>query len=97
MGPEFHPSLRDGGHYSTAAVWTDAFTVSWEGETHLVFSPLHRLTEAVAHMRAPGACGTIVAPETQWEEWWSELGRHRSRGPHAFAVRRLGHDARLAG
>ena len=97
VGPKFHRSLRDGGHYYlTAVVETDTFTVSWEGENHLVFFPLHRLTEAVAHMRASGvwrrrrprdAVGGMAVRG-------SELGLHRSRG---LAVRLLGHDARLAG
>ena len=78
-------------YFSPNAVWTDAFTVSWEGENNWVFPPPHRLTEAVAHMRASGACGTIIAPEAPWEEWWSELGLRRGRGPDVVALRRLGH------
>ena len=48
-------------------------------------------------MRASGACGTIIAPETPWEECWSELGLRASSwwlqpGCHRrAAVRRLGH------
>ena len=57
------------------------------------FLPPHRLAEAVGHMRASGACGTIIAPETPWEERWSELGLRRGGGPDVIAVRlrRLGH------
>ena len=51
--------------------------------------PTHtqRLTEAAAHMRASGARGTIIA---SWEEWRSELGLRRGRGPDVVAGRRLG-------
>ena len=42
-------------------------------------------------MRASGACATIIASETPWEEWRSELGLRRGRGPDVVALLRLGH------
>ena len=44
---------------TSAAMWTDAFM-----KHNWVAPRTHRPTEAVAHMRASGACGTIIAPET---------------------------------
>ena len=67
--------------------------MSLEGEnpSHWVVPPPHRLTEVVAAggLHASGACCTIIAPETPWEEWWSEFGLRRGRGPDVVALRRL--------
>ena len=47
-------------------------------------------------VRASGACGTIIAPETPWKEWWSEAPSWGSvvaaaRMSSPCAMRWLGH------
>ena len=50
--------------------WTDALTVSWEGENNWVFSPSRLLVAAVSQLRASGACrplgsmGSVVASQS---------------------------------
>ena len=81
-------------YYSPPAVWTDSFTVSWDGKNNWVLPPPHRLTDAVVHMAdrcggpsrrlgddgASGACGTIIAETPRWTKGAAPSGR--ARGPY---------------
>ena len=80
-------------HHSPAAVWTDSFTVSRKGENKWV-SPLHTCRPRRWNVSAPwavGTSGTIIAPATPWEKWWSGLGLRRGSGADVIAVHRLVH------
>ena len=71
------------------AEWTDAFTLPWGGENNWLFPPVHMVGEAIPHLRASGAPGTLVVPEAPWAAWWPLL-----RGPRwardVVGVERLG-------
>jgi hypothetical protein len=58
------------------AEWTDALTLPWDGENNWLFPPVYLVGEAVAHLRASGAPGTLIAPYAPWASWWPSL-----RGP----------------
>ena len=54
-------------------------------------TPADTAVALVAHTRALGTSGTIIASATSWEKWWSGLGLRRGSGADVIAVRRLGH------
>ena len=55
------------------AEWTDAFTLPWGGENNWIFPPVHLVGEALHHLRASRAVGTLVVPEAPWASWWRGL------------------------
>jgi hypothetical protein len=61
--------------FHPAAVWTDAFSVSWADEVNWAFPPFPFVGDAIASFRAVGAVGTLVVPQTPHEAWWPLLRR----------------------
>ena len=61
--------------------WTDALTVSWEGENNWVFSPFRLVVAAVSQLRASGAAGTLIGPSAPWAPWWHLSPTIWARGP----------------
>jgi len=55
------------------ALWTDAFSLPWTDENNWVFPPVHRVADAVAHLRASRACGTVITIQATWAIWWEAL------------------------
>ncbi len=55
--------------FHPAAVWTDAFSVSWTGEVNWAFPPFPFMGDAVVSFRAAGAAGTLILPQTPHEAW----------------------------
>ena len=72
------------------AEWTNAFTIGWGGENNWVFPPIHLVGEAIRHMRASGAAGTLIAPEAPWSPWWASARAGRRWAPDIVSVARLG-------
>jgi hypothetical protein len=72
------------------AEWIDAFTLPWDGENNWVFPPIHKMGEAVAHLRASAADATLIAPVAPWAPWWHSLRRGRSWAPDISRVVPLG-------
>jgi hypothetical protein len=72
------------------AEWTNALTIGWGGENNWVFPPFHLVGEALQHLRASGAEGTVVAPEAPWAPWWASTRAGRAWAPDIGGVVHLG-------
>ena len=72
------------------AEWTDAFSVPWGGENNWLFPPCGMIAQAVSHLCASRAVGTLVVPYTPWAPWLSALRRGRQWSPLVVGFVRLG-------
>ena len=72
------------------AEWVDAFTLPWGGENNWLFPPTHAIAEAVAHLRASGAAGTLIIPSAPWAPWWPTLCQGQRWAPDVVGAVQLG-------
>ena len=72
------------------AEWTDAFSVPWGGENNWLLPPCGMIAQAVSHLCASRAVGTLVVPYTPWAPWLSALRRGRQWSPILVGFVRLG-------
>ena len=72
------------------AEWIDAFTLPWGGENNWLFPPVHMIAEAIAHLRASDAVGTLVVPMAPWAPWWGLLCQGRRWAPDVLGSAQLG-------
>ena len=77
------------------AVWTDALSVPWTGETNWVFPPFAFVGDAVHAFRTSGAPGTLIAPRSTESHWWPLLRRGAGWAADVSEVRELGPASRV--
>ena len=79
--------------YDPTAVCTDAFTVSWAGDTNWIFPPARLALRAAQHLLASGAPGTIIVAKRRDLPIWPFLfpnGAKERHAPFVAEIRDLG-------
>jgi hypothetical protein len=77
-------------YFHPDAVWTDAFSAPWGQENNWMFPPFPLTGEAVAAIRAYGACGTLITLEDPSASWWADLRRGQGWASDVRDVRVVG-------
>ena len=77
-------------YFHPEAEWVDAFAVPWRGENNWLFPPVPAIGQAVSHLLATRAVGTLVLPFAPWAPWLPALRRGRQWAPFVTALLRLG-------
>ena len=77
-------------YFHPEAEWTDAFSVPWGGENNWLFPPYGNIAQAVSHLCASRAVGTLIAPFLPWAPWLPALRRGRQWAPFVTGFVRLG-------
>jgi hypothetical protein len=77
-------------YFHPEAEWTDAFSVPWGAENNWLFPPYGNIAQAVSHLRASRAVGTLIVPYVPWAPWLPALRRGRQWDPIVTGLVRLG-------